>query len=46
MKTEPAVRDLAVQQHAFDLHNRIAGGLPTDDYPGWLFTCRATSCGI
>jgi WD40 repeat protein len=42
VRTSPAVRDLALREQVFDLHNRVAGGLPTDDHPGWLFTCRAT----
>lgn len=41
VQTEPGRRELALRKVALELHNRIAGRLPTADEPGWLFTCRA-----
>ena len=41
VQTGPGRRELALRKAALELHNRIAGRLPTADEPGWLFTCRA-----
>ena len=42
VKTRPALRDLALREQTFKVHNRVQGDLPTEDHPGWFFTCRAT----
>ena len=42
VKTRSALTHLALREQTLELHNRITGGLPMEDHPGWFFTCRAT----